>query len=137
MVFELLKNSIRATMERWGPEAVDHPILATVVVGEDLIIRISDDGGGIPPVVPLPAQQHARRLAVFSFAASHGAMREPGQPKLASMSKVPRMGGTVREQLVAEASEAPGFDRRLGIGLPLARIYAEIFGACAMTTELR
>lgn len=51
MLFELLKNSLRAVVERYGVENEDHypPIKVIVVEGqEDITIKISDEGGGIP-----------------------------------------------------------------------------------------
>ena len=56
--FELLKNSLRAVVERYGRTAdPSHmpPIRVVVVEGqEDITIKISDEGGGIPrSAVPL------------------------------------------------------------------------------------
>lgn len=51
MLFELLKNSLRAVVERFGMENEDEypPIKVIVVEGnEDITIKISDEGGGIP-----------------------------------------------------------------------------------------
>lgn len=70
IVFELLKNSLRAVVERFGPEYEDWmiedsssggsnggypPIKVIVVEGsEDITIKISDEGGGIPrSAIPL------------------------------------------------------------------------------------
>ena len=68
IVFELLKNSLRAVVERFGPEYEDQnvedssssgsgypPIKVIVVEGsEDITIKISDEGGGIPrSAIPL------------------------------------------------------------------------------------
>ena len=53
IVFELLKNSLRAVVERFGVDAEGRqgypPIKVVVVEGkEDITIKISDEGGGIP-----------------------------------------------------------------------------------------
>lgn len=48
--FELLKNSLRAVVERYGVNNEDSfpPIKVVVVEGsEDITIKISDEGGGI------------------------------------------------------------------------------------------
>ena len=55
--FELLKNSLRAVVERYGPENEESmpPIKVIVSEGkEDITIKISDEGGGIPrSAIPL------------------------------------------------------------------------------------
>lgn len=55
--FELLKNSLRAVVERYGPQKEEllPPIKVVVVEGkEDITIKISDEGGGIPrSAIPL------------------------------------------------------------------------------------
>jgi pyruvate dehydrogenase kinase 2/3/4 len=55
--FELLKNSLRAVVERYGTDREDHfpPIKVIVVEGkEDITVKISDEGGGIPrSAIPL------------------------------------------------------------------------------------
>lgn len=46
-----MKNSLRAVVERYGPDNEDDfpPIKVVVVEGsEDITIKISDEGGGIP-----------------------------------------------------------------------------------------
>ncbi|EIE82940.1 [Pyruvate dehydrogenase [lipoamide]] kinase [Rhizopus delemar RA 99-880] len=51
MVFELLKNSLRAVIERFGVGYEDEypPIKVAIAHGkEDITIKISDEGGGIP-----------------------------------------------------------------------------------------
>lgn len=64
IIFELLKNSLRAVVERFGADYEDRaakessgypPIKVIVVEGrEDITIKISDEGGGIPrSAIPL------------------------------------------------------------------------------------
>lgn len=56
IVFELLKNSLRAVVERYGVDKEDFPPIKVVVVEgkEDITIKISDEGGGIPrSAIPL------------------------------------------------------------------------------------
>ncbi|XP_064420113.1 pyruvate dehydrogenase (acetyl-transferring) kinase isozyme 1, mitochondrial [Latimeria chalumnae] len=49
MVFELFKNAMRATMEFHADKATYLPIKVHVVLGnEDLTIKMSDRGGGVP-----------------------------------------------------------------------------------------
>ncbi|KAI9472275.1 MAG: hypothetical protein EXX96DRAFT_583492 [Benjaminiella poitrasii] len=51
MVFELLKNSLRAVVERFGSDYEDEypPIKLIIAHGkEDITIKISDEGGGLP-----------------------------------------------------------------------------------------
>lgn len=50
MLFELFKNSMRAVMEHHGQDCMDiPPIEVTVVNGrEDICVKMSDRGGGIP-----------------------------------------------------------------------------------------
>ncbi|WVR07857.1 hypothetical protein IAU60_004900 [Kwoniella sp. DSM 27419] len=62
--FELLKNSLRAVVERYGVENEDDfpPIKVVVVEGsEDITIKISDEGGGIPrSAIPMIWTAHGR-----------------------------------------------------------------------------
>lgn len=50
MLFELLKNSLRAIVEREGADEDTFPPIKLVVAQgqEDITIKISDEGGGIP-----------------------------------------------------------------------------------------
>lgn len=50
MLFELFKNSMRAVIEHHGSDAEHHPpIEVTIVRGkEDICVKVSDQGGGIP-----------------------------------------------------------------------------------------
>ncbi|EPZ36222.1 Histidine kinase-like ATPase, ATP-binding domain-containing protein [Rozella allomycis CSF55] len=50
MIFELLKNSLRAVVEFHGLEKEEYPPIKLIIAEgkEDITIKISDEGGGIP-----------------------------------------------------------------------------------------
>jgi pyruvate dehydrogenase kinase 2/3/4 len=51
IMLELIKNSMRATVEWHGPDADFPPIKVIIADGsdnEDVVIKVSDEGGGIP-----------------------------------------------------------------------------------------
>lgn len=50
MLFEIFKNSMRAVMEHHGSDSDNHPPLEVLLVRgkEDICVKISDRGGGIP-----------------------------------------------------------------------------------------
>ncbi|WFD30530.1 [pyruvate dehydrogenase (acetyl-transferring)] kinase [Malassezia sp. CBS 17886] len=102
MLFELLKNSLRAVVERYGTENEDRypPIKVIVVEGkEDITIKISDEGGGIPrSEVPL--------AWTYMYTT---ALPEDLDPDFQSSDFHAPMAG-------------------FGYGLPLARLYARYFG---------
>ncbi|KIJ06516.1 hypothetical protein PAXINDRAFT_158703 [Paxillus involutus ATCC 200175] len=114
IVFELLKNSLRAVVERFGADYEDRaandsasaggggypPIKVIVVEGsEDITIKISDEGGGIP------------RSAI---------------PLIWTYMYTTMAGQSIDQDFQAGDFEAPmaGF----GYGLPLSRLYARYFG---------
>lgn len=56
MLFEVLKNSLRAVVETHGVDCDNYPPVKVIVAEgkEDITIKISDEGGGIPrSAVPL------------------------------------------------------------------------------------
>lgn len=56
MLFEVLKNSLRAVVEKHGVDCDEYPPVKVIVAegNEDITIKISDEGGGIPrSAVPL------------------------------------------------------------------------------------
>ncbi|KAG7093907.1 hypothetical protein E1B28_007545 [Marasmius oreades] len=111
IIFELLKNSLRAVVERHGQHkngSIDEesgfpPIKVIVVEGrEDITIKISDEGGGIP-----------RSAMGLIWTYMYTTMNlEPDQ--------------SLEENYQASDFRAPmaGF----GYGLPLSRLYARYFG---------
>jgi pyruvate dehydrogenase kinase 2/3/4 len=134
IVGELLRNSIIAVMERnRGSSSKPHPIEVLICEApQHVVIRISDQGGGIPrDVIPY--------LWSFNKGPKNAA-------RLRNLEQVPHMAATINElqgssppQRVPEAlalpekrhesslgslsSRAPNL--RLGMGLPMSRVYAE------------
>ena len=56
MLFEVLKNSLRAVVDKHGVDCDNFPPVKVIVAegNEDITIKISDEGGGIPrSAVPL------------------------------------------------------------------------------------
>ncbi|KAF4618242.1 hypothetical protein D9613_011685 [Agrocybe pediades] len=100
--FELLKNSLRAVVERYGADQEDNfpPIKVVVVEGkEDITIKISDEGGGIArSAIPL----------IWTYMYTTMESQGIGNDFQASDFKAPMAG--------------------FGYGLPLSRLYARYFG---------
>jgi pyruvate dehydrogenase kinase 2/3/4 len=100
--FELLKNSLRAVVERYGHDKEDAipPIKVIVVEGkEDITIKLSDEGGGIArSAIPL----------IWTY-----------------------MYTTMEGQHIDQDFQASDFNAPMagfGYGLPLSRLYARYFG---------
>ncbi|KAF9788453.1 mitochondrial pyruvate dehydrogenase [Thelephora terrestris] len=108
--FELLKNSLRAVVERYGPDREDHfpPIKVIVVEGkEDITVKISDEGGGIPrSAIPL--------IWTYMYTTMEG--QNLDQDFQASDFRAPMAG--------------------FGYGLPLSRLYARYFGGDLMLISI-
>lgn len=131
IVGELLRNSIQAVMEHSSHKEQDPPPIEVLIceTGQHVIIRISDQGGGVPGDI-LPH--------MWSF--SKGPRRSL---RMQNLSRVPKMAATLhevrpsfptKEEKEAAASKLTGSlvslttrtpDVKLGIGLPMSRIYAE------------
>ncbi len=137
---ELLRNSIQAVIEQRKTKDAKLPPIEVLIceTAQHVIIRISDQGGGIPNEV-LPY--------LWSF--SKGPRR---QKRLENLARVPKLLGTLQElhvpvdppmatmchsrqnsskesgsghhngSLSSLTGRAP--DLRLGIGLPMSRLYA-------------
>ncbi|KAI9684870.1 MAG: hypothetical protein M1822_005519 [Bathelium mastoideum] len=102
MLFETLKNSLRAVVETHGQEREDFPVTKVIVAEgkEDITIKISDEGGGIPrSVIPL----------VWTY-------------MYTTVDQTPNLDPDFNKS----DFKAPmaGF----GYGLPISRLYARYFG---------
>jgi pyruvate dehydrogenase kinase 2/3/4 len=139
IIGELLRNSIQAIVEKQksgpNPPPTPPPIEVTVCEApQHVIIRVSDQGGGIPQDI-LPC--------LWAF--SKGPRSDQ---RLENLLQVPKMAATLQELRVGEIPQAgiitegsgaphPTHDNslsslssrppnlRLGMGLPLSRVYAE------------
>jgi len=99
--FELLKNSLRAVVERYGHDEDHYPPIKVIVVEgkEDITIKISDEGGGIPrSAIPL----------IWTYMYTTMDLASIDTDFSDSDFKAPMAG--------------------FGYGLPLSRLYARYFG---------
>lgn len=135
VVGELLRNSIQAVVEKQSSRTDGAPPVQVLIseAQEQITLRISDHGGGILPEV-LPE--------IWSFS-----KKSRSQTHLKNLSQVPKMAATMQElklprpdpdksspidesrkrlydgSLRSLASRPPNL--RLGMGLPMSRVYAE------------
>ncbi|KAK7388074.1 hypothetical protein VNO78_22879 [Psophocarpus tetragonolobus] len=104
MIFELVKNSLRAVQERFmDSDEVAPPIRIVIADGtEDVTIKVSDEGGGIP-------RSGLPKMFTYLYSTAKNSMDESQPPSdLGTIDNV-RMAGN-------------------GYGLPISRLYARYFG---------
>ncbi|KAG6036057.1 hypothetical protein E4U41_005790 [Claviceps citrina] len=134
IVGELLRNSVQAVIERHQkqttPGSPPPPIEVTICEAQEhVIFRISDRGGGIP---------RAEVPYLWSFSKGPNSKR-----RLENLGQVPRMAATMQELHIqdelgrADLKTPAAYhtslsslsirppNLRLGMGLPLSRVYAE------------
>lgn len=133
IVGELLRNSFQATIEH----GATHPAPIDVLICETqqhVIFRISDTGGGIPPLT-LPhlwsfvkGPRRASRLENLTQVPQLAATLEDLAPAVQAGAKAagPKatMATTRDDKSLSSLSGRPP-TLRLGIGLPLSRVFAE------------
>ena len=102
MLFELIKNSMRAVVEFHGADCPTLPIIRVVVAegNEDLTIKVSDEGGGIP-------RSGISRIWTYLYTTADPSRMAP-------------------RTLYHSDFQAPFAG--LGYGLPISRLYARYFG---------
>ena len=101
MLFELLKNSFRAVVERYGADADNYPPILVVIADgmDDITIKISDEGGGF-------CKRDLSKIWTYMYT-------------------------TAADRITSEDLERSDFGAPLaglGYGLPLSRCYARYFG---------
>jgi len=107
IMLELLKNSMRATVDWHGVDADYPPIKVVIADGkenEDVVIKVSDEGGGIP-------RSNMKRIWSYLFTTADPAIQE---------------GMVAFNNDVDHSTESPLAG--LGYGLPISRSYARYFG---------
>ncbi|KAF2548212.1 hypothetical protein F2Q70_00023863 [Brassica cretica] len=102
MVYELVKNSLRAVQERYvDSDRVAPPVRIIVADGiEDVTIKVSDEGGGIP---------RSGLPKIFTY--------------LYSTATNP-----LEEEMKFGTADVPVIMAGYGYGLPISRLYARYFG---------
>ena len=100
-MFELLKNSLRAVVETHGVDADEFPAIKIIVAEgkEDITIKISDEGGGIP-------RSGMKLVWTYMYTTATTPLLDPNFSQ--TEYKAPMAG--------------------FGYGLPLSRLYARYFG---------
>lgn len=117
-MLELIKNSMRATVEWHGVDADFPPIKVVIADGnenEDVVIKVSDEGGGIP-------RSNMKKIWSYLFTTAESSVQAG-------------MIGTGQEN--DHDLEAPLAG--LGYGLPISRSYCRYFGGdlSIMSMEVR
>jgi hypothetical protein len=136
IVGELLRNSIQAVCEQRAPPAAgEEPPPIEVLICEaqqHVIIRISDQGGGVDREV-LPhlwsfakgPRRHKRLRNLATVPRLAATMQEVQVPPTPSIPDSSDSGsGEKHQSSLASLSSRPP-DLRLGMGLPMSKIYAE------------
>lgn len=152
IVGELLRNSVQAVVECPVHTSSPPPIEVTICEApQHVIIRVSDQGGGIP-----------REILPYLWSFSKGPR---SHQRLENLTHVPKMAATLQELRVPTSSRSttspnasplpsqsqgkPSHDSslsslssrppnlRLGMGLPLSRIYAEYWAGSLELQSLR
>ena len=109
IMLELLKNSMRATVEWHGPDADFPPIKVIIADGsdnEDVVIKVSDEGGGIP-------RSNVEKIWSYLFTTADPSIQEG-------------MVGVSQNEAVDHGIDSPLAG--LGYGLPISRSYCRYFG---------
>lgn len=155
IIGELLRNSVQAVVEKHqnradkdsNPDRLPPPIEVTICESaQHVIIRISDQGGGVP-----------RDILPYMWSFSKG---PASSQLLANLAQVPKLAATMQElqvegdqrafkdkkgegdkfhhsygsSLASLSSRPPNL--RLGMGLPLSRVYAEYWAGSLVLHSL-
>ncbi|KAK3276200.1 [Pyruvate dehydrogenase (acetyl-transferring)] kinase isozyme 3, mitochondrial [Cymbomonas tetramitiformis] len=103
MLFELVKNSLRAVHDKYEDSDIDPPPIRIVIAdgGEDVSIKVSDEGGGIP-------RSGLPRIWTYMY----------------TTADTPLLDNADTSGVLETPPALAGY----GYGLPLSRLYARYFG---------
>jgi len=132
ILFELLKNAMLATAQKYHDALILPPIRATIVAGNnDVGVRISDQGGGLL----IPQIKSPSDLFSFSHVRNATRMDHSRIGALRNVSSHSRgVMATVEEQTQPQSKDSEKKEGevvahpRIGIGLPMSNIFATYFG---------
>lgn len=101
MIFEVVKNSLRAVVDSYGVDCEDFPPVKVVIAqgDEDITVKISDEGGGIP-------RRAVQKVWTYMYTTAKDTPTL--EPESRGDFKAPMAG--------------------FGYGLPVSRLYAQYFG---------
>ena len=138
IMLELLKNSMRATVEWHGPDADFPPIKVIIADGsdnEDVVIKVSDEGGGIP-------RSNVEKIWSYLFTTADPSIQEGKFGLLVRRQfvyfflqvflrdllfcRTTGMVGVSENEAVDHGIDSPLAG--LGYGLPISRSYCRYFG---------
>eukprot|EP00471_Norrisiella_sphaerica_P009004 CAMPEP_0184503008 /NCGR_PEP_ID=MMETSP0113_2-20130426/51626_1 /TAXON_ID=91329 /ORGANISM="Norrisiella sphaerica, Strain BC52" /LENGTH=433 /DNA_ID=CAMNT_0026892405 /DNA_START=388 /DNA_END=1689 /DNA_ORIENTATION=- len=131
MLTEILKNSMRATVEAHPKKPMSKlpPIKVVFVAGnEDITIKVIDEGGGIPrsEIKPIWNFFHSTAETPTNTAGTMHSSEEMGQWVDMIREKKDEAG------VIIPASALAGY----GVGLPLSRLFARYFGGDITITSM-
>lgn len=141
MVGEILRNSFEAAMERYeevksssDSKPVMHPIIVTICdAPEHVIFRFSDRSCGIPPeIIPYlwsfvkGPRSHTRFKNLMQVPALAASFEELQMENYGYLQNKVATDTKYISSLSSLTTRSPSL--RLGIGLPMSRIYAEYWG---------
>lgn len=147
ILFELLKNAMRATGLKHRHNTTLPPIHATIVAGkDDVSIRITDQGGGLYSTgIQSPSDlfsfSHVRnatrmddsRIGALRSASSRGVKATVAE-QVGGWQVTEEHGGSNAKDPERRAGIAP--HQRMGLGLPMSNIFATYFGGSLQLVSL-
>lgn len=112
IVFQLLSNSVRHTLQYHAKSTSPPPPVTITICSNDtdILIRISDQGGGMSP-------ETYRDLWSFTT-----------RRRFKNFETIPQMAARIAEEEELPWSWQGQQDQHLGIGLPMSKVYSEYWG---------